>query len=163
MSQEEEGDQEPIKEESEDYHKAYLNAIKDLLMQYNLRNKNVVVDPPKKALEGKASASHPTKNQHRKEVVQQKPAKKDLPKASPPKDKEIPKESIPKEKDLQREEIKRDLVERSAPPFNLQSEFVKIRIVVPFNEILRIPEYRGQLSKMLKSEETSDTLNLQDD
>ena len=33
----------------------------------------------------------------------------------------------------------------------------------PFNEILRIPEYRGQLSNMIKSEETSDTLNLQDD
>jgi len=64
---------------------------------------------------------------------------------------------------LQREEIKRDLVERSAPPFNLQSEFAKIKIVVPFNEILRIPEYRGKLFKRIKSEETSDTLNLQDD
>ena len=79
---------------------------------------------------------------------------------APPKDKELPKESIPKEKDLQKEEIKRDLVERPTPPFNLQTKFSKIKIVVPFNEILRIPEYRRQLSKMIKSEETSDTLNL---
>ena len=70
---------------------------------------------------------------------------------------------VPKEKDLQREEIKRDPIERSAPPFNLQAEISKIKIVVPFNEILRIPKYRRQLSHMIKSKETSDTLNLQDD
>ena len=62
-----------------------------------------------------------------------------------------------------KEEIKRDPIERSDPPFNLQAEISKIKIVVPFNEILRIPKYRGQLSHMIKSEETSDTLNLQDD
>ena len=56
-SQEDEDDQEPIGEESEDYHKAYLNAITDLQRQYNLRNINVVVDPPKKAPEGQASPS----------------------------------------------------------------------------------------------------------
>jgi hypothetical protein len=95
--------------------------------------------------------------------VQQKPKEKEVPKATPPKDKEPPKEIIPKEKGLPREEIKRDLIERSAPPFNLQAEISKIKIVVPFNEILRIPEHRGQLSHMIKSEETSDTLNLQDD
>jgi hypothetical protein len=70
VSQEDEGDQEPIEEESEDYHKAYLNAMSDLQRQYNLRNRNLVVDPPKKAPKVRASASQPTKNQHRKEVVQ---------------------------------------------------------------------------------------------
>ena len=70
---------------------------------------------------------------------------------------------VPKEKDLQKEEIKRDLIERSTPAFNLEVEISKIKIVVSFNEILRIPEYREQLSNMIKSEETSDTLNLQDD
>ena len=96
-------------------------------------------------------------------MVQHKPTKKDVPKAAPPKDKELPKEVVPKEKDLQREEIKRDLIERSSPPFNLQAEISKVKIVVPFNEIIRIPEYRGQLSHMIKFEETSDMLNLQDD
>ena len=67
---------------------------------------------------------------------------------------------VPKEKDLQKEEIKRDLIERYAPPFNLQAEISKVKIVVPFNEIIRIPEYRGKLSHMIKSKETSDTLNI---
>ena len=93
-------------------------------------------------------------------MVQHKLVEKDIPKAAPPKDKELPKEVVPKEKDLQREEIKRDLIERFAPPFNLQAEISKVKIVVPFNEIIRIPEYRGQFSHMIKYEETSDTLNL---
>ena len=100
MSQEEEDDQEPIEKESKDYHKDYLNAIMNLQRQYNLRNKNVVVDPPKKAREGQASTSHPAKNQPRREVVQQKLAEKDFPKVAPPKEKELPKENIPKEKYL---------------------------------------------------------------
>ena len=83
VSQEGEDDQEPTEEESEDYHKAHLNAIIDLQRKYNLRNRSVVVDPPKKAPEGQASASQPTKNQHRKEVMQQKLVEKDHPNASP--------------------------------------------------------------------------------
>jgi len=74
--------------------------MSDLQRQYNLRNTDVVIGPPKKAPEGETSASHPAKNQHRKEVVQQKPTEKDLLKVVPPKDKELPKESIPKEKYL---------------------------------------------------------------
>ena len=38
-----------------------------------------------------------------------------------------------------------------------------MKISLPFNEILRNPEYRGQLARMIKSEETFDSLNLQDD
>ena len=96
MSQEDEGDQEPGEEEFEDYHKAYLNAIAYLQRKYNLRSRNVVIDSPKKAQEGQAAASHPTKNEYRKEVVQQNLAEKDFPKDTPPKDKDIPKESVPK-------------------------------------------------------------------
>jgi hypothetical protein len=68
---------------------------------------------------------------------------KDIPKAAPPKDKELPKEVVSKEKDLHREEIKRVFIERSTPPFNLQTKISKIKIVVPFIEIIRIPEYKG--------------------
>ena len=121
------------------------------------------VASPRRVPQGQASASQPAKAQPRKEVVQHKHIEKDIPKDAPPKDKELPKEVVPKEKDLQREEIKRDLIERSAPPFNLQVGISKVKIAIPFNEIIRIPLYRGQLSHMIKSEETSDTLNLQDD
>jgi len=69
VSQEDGCDQEPREEESENYHKAYLNAMPHLQTQYNFRNINVVVGPPKKAPEGQTSASQPTKNQHRKEVM----------------------------------------------------------------------------------------------
>ena len=110
--------------------------------------------PPKKVTDGQASTSHPTKIQPKKEVVQQRPKEKKLSKASPPKDKEPHKEVVHKERDFPNKEIKRDLIERSAPPFNLQTEISKIKIVVPFNEILRIPEYRGQLSRMVRFEET---------
>ena len=57
VSQEEEDDQEPIEEDYEDYHKAYLNATIDLQRKYNLRKKNAVVDPPKKVPKGQASTS----------------------------------------------------------------------------------------------------------
>ena len=69
MLQEEEDDQDLIEEESHDYHKAYLNAMMDLKMQYNLRSRNVVVDPTKKTPEGQASTSQPAKNQPRIEIV----------------------------------------------------------------------------------------------
>ena len=82
----------------------------------------MVVAPPKKVTHGHASVSHLAKIQPKKEVVQQNPVEKEIPKATPPKVKELPKETVPKEKDLPREEIKRDLVERFAPPFNLQVE-----------------------------------------
>ena len=69
FQEEEEGDQDLIEGESEDYHKAYLNSMMDLQRKYNLRNKNVVVYPTKKAPEGHTSASQPAKNWTRREMV----------------------------------------------------------------------------------------------
>ena len=83
----EEDDENLVEEESKDYHKSYLNAMMDLKKKYNLRRRNVVVDPPKKDLEGQSSTSHPVKNMPRKEVVQQKHMGKDLPKDNPSKEK----------------------------------------------------------------------------
>jgi hypothetical protein len=39
----------------------------------------------------------------------------------------------------------------------------KIKIFVPFNEMIKNSEYRNQIIKMLNMEETYDTLNIQDD
>lgn len=47
--------------------------------------------------------------------------------------------------------------------FNLEREIAKIKISVPFNELLKNAEYRGKISKMLEAEETTDSLNLLDD
>jgi hypothetical protein len=49
------------------------------------------------------------------------------------------------------------------PPFNFENEMAKIKIFVPFNELIKKGEYRDQIIKMLKMEETPDTLNVQDD
>jgi hypothetical protein len=70
VSQEDEGDQEPIGDESESSNTTYLNALSEFNRQYELRNKSVVVAPPKKVIQGQASTSQPTKIQPRKEVVQ---------------------------------------------------------------------------------------------
>ena len=70
VTQEDEGDQEPIGNESEDSHIAYLNALSEFNRKYDLRNISVVVSPPKKVTQAQASASQPTKIQPKKEVVQ---------------------------------------------------------------------------------------------
>ena len=59
----------------------------DFQKKYNLRRKNMMVDPPKKAPEGQTLASQSNKNLPRREVVQQKPTKKVFPKVTPPKKK----------------------------------------------------------------------------
>ena len=55
VSQEDEGDQEPIREESESSQSTYLNALpyfNEACKQYELRNISVVVAPPKKVTHG---------------------------------------------------------------------------------------------------------------
>ena len=39
----------------------------------------------------------------------------------------------------------------------------KIKISIPFNELIKNRKYRNQIIKMLKMEQTYDTLNIQDD
>lgn len=45
----------------------------------------------------------------------------------------------------------------------MENEISKIKISLPFSEILINSEYRAQIEKMLKEEESIDTVNLQDD
>jgi len=52
---------------------------------------------------------------------------------------------------------------KTQSPFNFESEMEKIKIYVPFNELIRNVEYISQIIKMLKMEEAYDTLNVQDD
>ena len=81
----------------------------DFQKNYNLRSRNIVVDSPKKALEGQTSTSHPTKNMQREEV-QKKTIGKELLKDTPSKEKDLPKENISKEKDLKKDEVKKYLL-----------------------------------------------------
>ena len=45
----------------------------------------------------------------------------------------------------------------------MENEISKIKIWLPFSEILRNFEYRAQIPKMVKEKESVDTVNLQDD
>ena len=56
-------------------------------------------------------------------------------------------------------------VERVGSSFNLQNELSKLKISVPFNELLRNNEYRNTITKMVKGqgELQSDILELNDD
>ena len=64
MSQEDKGDRDLIGGESNDSHAIYLNAylvFNEAHRHYELRNKNMVIVPPKKVTQGQASTSQPTK------------------------------------------------------------------------------------------------------
>jgi hypothetical protein len=54
-------------------------------------------------------------------------------------------------------------VEKTCPLFNFEHEMAKIKIFVPFNEIIRKGKYREQIIKIMKMGGTPDTLNIQDD
>jgi hypothetical protein len=54
-------------------------------------------------------------------------------------------------------------VEKIQSPFNFENEMEKIKIFVPFNELIKNVDYIIQIIKMMKMEEASDTLNVQDD
>ena len=120
--------------------------------QYNLRNKKVLANPPKgnptKESQNKTpSSSQPKKEYVAKDVVDKGNKKEELPNKVP----ETRKETVNKE------------VQKTSSSFNFESEMAKIKIFVPFNELIKNSEYRNQIIKMLKMEETYDTLNIQDD
>jgi hypothetical protein len=73
------------------------------------------------------------------------------------------KEEPPKKVPEPRKDIVIKEVEKTSSSFNFESEMAKIKIFVPFNELIKNSEYRNQIIKMLKMEETYDTLNIQDD
>jgi hypothetical protein len=53
-------------------------------------------------------------------------------------------------------------VETIQSPFNFENEMAKMKNFVPFNELIKNVEYISQIIRMLKMEEASDTLNIQD-
>ena len=62
-----------------------------------------------------------------------------------------------------KEESSQKDVDKSKSLFSLENEISKIKISVPFDELLRNAEYRKQIMRMFKSKQvSSDILNLQD-
>jgi hypothetical protein len=138
--------------ETKEYKKGYQNAIMQFQKQYNLRNKKVPANPPKGNPTREPQVNLPSSSQPKKDSSAKDALEKGKQKEEPPK-------KVP--------ETKRDAVikevEKTQSPFNFESEMEKIKIYVPFNELIRNGEYRSQIIKMLKMEEAYDTLNVQDD
>jgi hypothetical protein len=127
--------------DSEEYRQGYQNAIFEFQKQYNLRNINVVVNP------NKVQVDHPSTSQRKKY-----PPRKDMPEKNNPKD-DGPKKAQDGKKDVNNKEV-----EKSQSTFNLESEISKLKVSIPFNELIKNTEYRGQIMKMLKTWERHLTL-----
>jgi hypothetical protein len=54
-------------------------------------------------------------------------------------------------------------VEKTSSSFDFESEMAKIKILVPFNELINNSEYKNQIIKMLKMGQTYDNLNIKYD
>ena len=86
-------------------------------------------NPTKEAQNNTPSSSHPKNDSVAKDVVEKGKHKEE----PPNKVLEIRKETIIKE------------VEKTSSSFNFESEMAKIKISVPFNELIKNSEYRNQI------------------
>ena len=100
--------------ETKQYQRGYQNVVNDLQRKLNLRNRDVVVN------KGRLPSHQPSSSQRNKEKKKEDVIKKVLEN----------KKEIPKEND------------KTIPPFSLQNEISKIKISIPFNELLKNNEYR---------------------
>jgi hypothetical protein len=166
-------EEERVSVEREDYEIGLQNAIMQFQRQYNLRNQKVPPNPPKgnppkgnptkEAQNNIPSSSQPKKDSAAKDSV--KAAKDSTVKYSAAKDtvEKGKQKEEPQKKLLTRKEMVTKEVEKTSSSFDFESEMAKIKISVPFNELIKNSEYINQIIKMLKMGQTSDTLNIQDD
>jgi hypothetical protein len=138
--------------EMEEFRKGYHNAIMQFQKKYNLRSRKASTEPQqtnpiREPLADTPSTSRPKKDNPTKDATEKGKSKEEVPRKAP----ETSRETGVKE------------VEKVSPPFNFENEMAKIKISIPFNELIKKGEYRDQIIKMLKMGETPDTLNVQDD
>ena len=131
-------------EEPSDFLKGYQHAIFEMQKQYNLRNINVPITASK--VQPKKDASKAVED------------KKDNSKVAEGKD-----DSLPGKKDTQTPSPTKE-VEKTVSVFYFENEIEKIKISVPFNEILKVDKYRSKIVEMLNSQPgVADILNVQED
>ena len=139
-----ESNQSKAEEEPSDFLKGYQHAIFEIQKQYNLRNRDVPITA--------------NKAQPKKGVSKAVENKKEEPKQATGKG-----DSLLEKKDNQAHDLSKE-VEKSTSVFNIQNEIAKIKISVPFNEILKVDKYRSKIVEMLNSPPGgADILNVQED
>ena len=132
--------------ETINYQREYQNAILEFQKQYNIKNRNVVVNSYK------TQAYQLSTSQQKKDVPKKYLSKKDEQKT------ENPNKVQDDKKELNKKEV-----EKPQSIFSLENEMSKIKVYVPFNEFLKNSEYRRKIINMFKTEnESIGILNLQD-
>jgi hypothetical protein len=165
------GEEERVSVEREDYETGLKNAIMQFQRKYNLRNQKIPPNPPKgnppkgnptiEAQSNIPSSSQPkkdssTKYSTAKDSTVKNYAAKDI--VEKGKQKEEPQKQL-----LTRKEISSKEVEKTPSSFDFESEMAKIKISVPFNELIKNNEYINHIINILKTGQTFDTPNIQDD
>ena len=123
-------------------------VVFELQRQYNLRNRDVNINKEK------ATAENPSTSQP-KRILQKKPLQEKV---------DDKKQSEVKDSQENRKEITTEDTDKTQSAFSLENELSKIKIPIPFGELLKNSQYKGQIAKMLRAEhENVDVLNLSDD
>jgi len=131
-------------EELSDYLKGYQHAIFEMKKQYNLKNRNVPITA--------------SKAQPKKDASKAVEDKKDSSKVAEGKN-----DSPPDKKVIQAPSPTKE-IEKTVSSFNIENEIAKIKISVPFNEILKVDKYRSKIVEMLNSQPgVAGILNVQED
>jgi hypothetical protein len=129
--------------ETEEFRKGYRNAIMQFQKKYNLRSRKAVYRTAAEkshqgASGGRPFHERPKKDNPTKDATEKGKSKEEVPRKAP----ETSRETGAKE------------VEKVSPPFNFENEMAKIKIFIPFNELIKKGEYRDQIIKILKMGET---------
>ena len=132
----------------EQYHKGYMHAIDDV-RKIKLRGGDVVIN------KGRLNLNRPSSSQVNAEKRNEKQKEPVVPKEVEDRTQKIkePKKTTPIH------------VDKMSTMFNLQSELTKLKISIPFNELLRNQEYRNTITKMISNhgETHPDMLELTND
>ena len=148
-------------QESDDYQKGYQNAMIDLQRQLSLRNRDVqITNLPKKVNGNRAYTSQSDKEMFGNEQINKEQSQNEKVSKDISKEKEPSLDVVKRPPEIIKEIV---LQEKIMPTFNFENKISKIKQSLPFNEILKNFEYRAQLVKILKAEDASYFVNLQDD
>ena len=107
------------------YSRGYQKSALDVRRQYNLVNRNIVINPNKDPVD------QPSTSQPKKDVP-----RKNMPKVA------YPKEDASKWVQEGKKDVNTKEVENIQSSFNLENDISKIKCFVPFNEVLKNVQYR---------------------
>ena len=123
---------------SEQYLRGYQNAIDDVQRKLKLISRDLVIN------KGRPNQNQPSTSKQNQEKEKEKETKKDT---------TVHKNYENKEHNSK--ENKKPLpidLEKPISSFSLQDEFSKIKISIPFNELLRNNEYMDKITKFVRNQ-----------